>query len=71
MLLHGVYDATQVAYLAYQVRSQGVDAAIEHSSTPEAIGGDTLILLGIGVVLLVAGWYLLTRGRGETAKIAK
>ncbi|HZZ42129.1 MAG TPA: ABC transporter permease subunit/CPBP intramembrane protease [Tepidisphaeraceae bacterium] len=59
MLAHGLYDATQVAYLAYQVHSQGVDAAIQHASTPEPLGLDTFVLIGIGIVFLLIAYYLL------------
>lgn len=66
MVLHGVFDATQVAYLAYQVHAEGMDAAINHASTPEAIGGSTMILVAVGAVLLVVGYWLIRKALVQT-----
>lgn len=58
MLLHGLYDASQVAYLSYQVHSEGLDAAIQHASTPEPLTLSSLLLPAVGVVFLVVAYYL-------------
>lgn len=65
MLMHGIYDAAQVGYLAYQVRAEGVAAVVEKSGHPEPLTVTTFILLAIGAAF-VAGGYLLMRRAWET-----
>jgi sodium transport system permease protein len=58
MLLHGLYDASQVAYLSYQVQTLGIDKAVEHASTPEPLTAGSLLLVALGVAFLAAAYYL-------------
>jgi membrane protease YdiL (CAAX protease family) len=63
MVIHGVYDATQLGLAAWAVKKQGVARLVEQAANPAAVGLDAsnYIQLAVGAVLLgVGGWLLLT-----------
>lgn len=60
MVMHGIYDITQLLHVGYEVRKVGVDELLASASTAqnEPINGWVLL---IAAVMVLAGWQLLRR----------
>lgn len=63
MLLHAMYDATQMAQLAWAVHTQGVAQAAEQAAgnAASALDGEFWVQFAVGAVMLVVGVWLLRR----------
>jgi hypothetical protein len=69
MVLHAVYDAAQLALLAWAVKKQGVAKLVEEAANPSAVGLDAsnYVQLAVGAALLGMGGWLLLKARPAKA----
>jgi sodium transport system permease protein len=72
IVLHGIYDATQIGLLWWTIRTQGVAKTVEQVSNPAATRFDTtfLVQFAVGCVLLLVGGWLLLRKKHSQDELA-